>query len=115
MLGNNLSKMILITDTAYPRLEVVFGGDSSFRENLIIDAEEFIGVKSMKAKGKRITLWAIDKINELKPTKYPEQQAEVEQKDLEPTTFPTEESNNDDTPDTSSLNIDEDTGQISLF
>lgn len=118
MLGNNLSKMILITDTAYPRLEVVFGGDSSFRENLIIDAEEFIGVKSMKAKGKRITLWAIDKINELEPTKFPQQEENnKEDEPQQPLTTETDTADKNSTKNTQNeiLNVDENTGQINLF
>ena len=110
--------MILITDTAYPRLEVVFGGDSSFRENLIIDAEEFIGVKSMKAKGKRITLWAIDKINELEPTKFPQQEENnKEDEPQQPLTTETDTADKNSTKNTQNemLNVDENTGQINLF
>ncbi len=116
MLGNAQSKMILITDTAFPRFEVVFGGGSSFREPLIVDAEEFIGVKSMKAKGKRITILAIDKINEIEPLKFPEPEPETAENENESDSenpqetieMPTETPNEQ-------LNIDEDTGQISLF
>ncbi len=116
MLGNAQSKMILITDTAFPRFEVVFGGGSSFREPLIVDAEEFIGVKSMKAKGKRITILAIDKINEIEPLKFPEPEPETAENENESDSenpqetieMPTETPNEQ-------LNVDEDTGQISLF
>lgn len=110
MLGNNESKMILISDTAYPRFEVIFGGDGSFRENLIIDAEDFIGVKSMKAKGKRISIWTVDKINELEPTKFPETPTETAEDTEENVEDENTNSNNNE-----ALNIDEDTGQISLF
>ena len=113
MLGNNQSKMILITDTAFPRFEIIFGGDSSSRENLVIEADEFIGVKSMKAKGKRITIWEIDKINELEPTKFSESNVTdvVANEDDSPQIeiSPAEEQ------EKTTLNIDEDTGQISLF
>jgi hypothetical protein len=34
--------------------------------------DEFIGIKSCKAKGKRICTWEIASINELEPTRYPE-------------------------------------------
>ena len=110
MLGNNESKMILISDTAYPRFEVIFGGDGSFRENLIIDAEDFIGVKSMKAKGKRISIWTVDKINELEPTKFPETPTETAEETEDNVEGENTNSNNNE-----ALNIDEDTGQISLF
>jgi hypothetical protein len=72
-LGENpKSQLILLTDEAYPRFEVVFGGNDSFREPLIIDADEFIGVKSYKAKGKRITTCTVDTINELEPLRTPD-------------------------------------------
>jgi topoisomerase-4 subunit A len=35
----------------------------------IIDVEDFIGVKSYKAKGKRITTFAVDQFNWLEPVK----------------------------------------------
>ena len=37
-----------------------------------IDAEQFIGQKSFKAKGKRLTTWKIESIEELEPTRFPE-------------------------------------------
>jgi topoisomerase-4 subunit A len=37
-----------------------------------IDAEQFIGQKSFKAKGKRITTLALATIEELEPTRLPE-------------------------------------------
>jgi topoisomerase-4 subunit A len=69
---NNASKLLLLTDTYYPRIEVVFGGNDSFREPLIIDVEEFIGVKSFKAKGKRITTFEITDIKEIEPERFPQ-------------------------------------------
>lgn len=71
------SKILLLTSTPYPRLEVVFGEDDAVRPSVIIDAEEFIGVKSFKAKGKRITNYVIDKLNELEPTRFPEEPEEM--------------------------------------
>ena len=38
----------------------------------MIDAEEFIGVKSYKAKGKRVTTLNVAKVTELEPTRFPE-------------------------------------------
>ena len=70
--GEAESKLLLLTDTPYPRFEVVFGGADEVRPPIEIDAEEFIGVKGFKAKGKRITNYTIEKITELEPTKFPE-------------------------------------------
>lgn len=65
--GNPDSKLMLLSDKSYPRFDVKFGGVDSFRENIVVDAEEFIGVKSFRAKGKRISNFAIDSVAELEP------------------------------------------------
>jgi topoisomerase-4 subunit A len=76
-LGDNpASRLILLSDTEYPRFEVTFGGNDSFREPLVIDVEEFIGIKSLKAKGKRITTCEIAGIKEIEPTRFPEPEEE---------------------------------------
>jgi len=61
------SYLYMLTDEMYPRIEVVFGGNDSFREPLVIEAEQFVSVKSFKAKGKRITTYEIATVNELEP------------------------------------------------
>ena len=67
-LGENpASSLILLSDELGARFEVKFGGADSFREPLIIDAIDFIAVKSFKAKGKRLTTLPIDSISELEP------------------------------------------------
>lgn len=72
-LGDNPeNKLLLLTDEQYPHLEVVFGGNDSVRPSLDIDATDFIGVKSYKAKGKRLSTWEIDTINELEPIHHNE-------------------------------------------
>lgn len=77
--GNDSSSdIILLTDTPYPRLEVTFGGADAVRPAIEIDAEEFISVKSFKAKGKRISTFVVDTIRELEPTRFPEPEPEPE-------------------------------------
>lgn len=73
---NTQSKLYILTDIVYPRIEAVFGGNDSFRGSIIIDAEEFIASKSFKARGKRITTYEISIIRELEPTRFPEPEAE---------------------------------------
>jgi topoisomerase-4 subunit A len=74
-LGDNpASRLVLLSKVVYPRFEVTFGGNDSFREPLIIDVDEFISVKSLKAKGKRITIFEVAKIREIEPTRFPEQE-----------------------------------------
>lgn len=76
-LGENPnSRFVLITSQVYPRLLVTYGGADSFREPMELDVEQFIGVKSFKAKGKRITTCAIERIEELEPTRMPEPKVE---------------------------------------
>ena len=64
------SLLLLMSDVDYPRFEVVFGGNDAYRETLIVDADEFISVKSYKAKGKRLTTFEVETINELEPIHF---------------------------------------------
>ena len=76
-LGENPdNEMLLLTDTAFPRIKATLGGADSFREPIEIDAEEFIGVKSFKAKGKRITTLNVASIEELEPLRFPVEEEE---------------------------------------
>ena len=59
--------MILLSDTPGARFEVTFGGNDAFREPMVVDAAEFIGTKSFKAKGKRLTTFVIGEIREIEP------------------------------------------------
>lgn len=65
--GNPESKLLLLSDDRCPRFEVTMGGADAFREAFVIDAEEFIGVKTFKAKGKRVTNWEVQMITALEP------------------------------------------------
>ena len=73
--------IMLVTDTVYPRVLVTMGGTDDFREPIELDVESFISVKGYKAIGKRITTLHIGKVEELKPTRFPE--AKVETDDAE--------------------------------
>ena len=68
---NKGNELIWFSETPYPRIQVMFGGNDSFREPLVIEVDEFIGVKSSKARGKRLTTYEIDEIIELEPTRLP--------------------------------------------
>ncbi|MBQ8225854.1 MAG: DNA gyrase/topoisomerase IV subunit A [Bacteroidaceae bacterium] len=72
------SRFVLLTSQVYPRILVTYGGADAFREALEVDVEQFIGVKSFKAKGKRLTTCAVESIVELEPTRFPEPEAEPE-------------------------------------
>ena len=64
---NPASQLLLLTDTPYPRLQVTYGGADAFRGSEEIDAEQFIAVKGYKAKGKRLTTYALESIEEQDP------------------------------------------------
>ena len=69
--------MFILSSDRYPRVEVKFGGGDSFREALVIDAEEFIGEKSFKAKGKRLSNFEIESVTELEPREVEEEEIET--------------------------------------
>ena len=69
---NKNSQLILLTDEVYPRLQITFGGNDRFRDPLEVDAESYIGLKSFKAKGKRLTTYEVAEITELEPIRQPE-------------------------------------------
>ena len=89
---NVKSELIMLTDTPLPRFRITFGGADEFREPLDVTASEFISVKSFKAKGKRLTTFTVDEIDEIDPepepampdqTDEPEQDTEPEQQEPE--------------------------------
>jgi hypothetical protein len=57
--------MLILSDQLLPRFEITFGGKHSVRPPEIIDAAEFIGLKSFKAKGKRLTTFEVDTVTEI--------------------------------------------------
>ena len=110
-LGENpKSRLMLLTDEPYPRIAVRFGGADSFREPLEIEAEEFVGVKGFKARGKRVSNYLVAEVEELEPTRFPTQEREVSLD--EPTD---DEASIDEVPQSQSDILDEITGQMKLF
>ena len=99
------SKLVFLTDVVYPRLLVTFGGNDATRPAQEIDVEEFIAVKGFKAKGKRITTWEVDKIEELEPTRFPEPPADERDND------PEEEGEGQEDADANKENLDPDAGK----
>ena len=63
------SRFISLSLNAYPQLRVVFDARANKKEveDLVVDAAEFIGVKGFKAKGKRLSNYAIKKVEWLEP------------------------------------------------
>jgi topoisomerase-4 subunit A len=75
------SKLISLTEVEYPRFEIHFGGKHKTRDNEIIEVAEFIGVKSYKAKGKRLTSYMVENIHEIEPVIKKESEIAVTEKD----------------------------------
>jgi topoisomerase-4 subunit A len=70
--GNPESVLLLLSEEKYPRFDVKFGEGDSFRGNVVIDADEFIGVKSFHAKGKRVSNYNVASVKEVEPRKVEE-------------------------------------------
>ena len=120
-LGDNPnSRLVLLTDTPYPRIRVTFkpaesrDGNPLQRPPMEIDMEQFVGVKGFKAKGKRISTWDVENIEELEPLRVPEPEPEdgpegADAADEEP------ENLDPDAGKSQQQVIDEMTGQLNLF
>ena len=109
---NPASRLILLTDVVYPLIKVTYGGADDFRGSEEIDAEQFIAVKGFKAKGKRISTWQIESIEELEPVRFPEEPESPEEPDEQ------EDTDEDLDPDAGKSEQqvrDELTGQLRLF
>lgn len=76
--GDEGGEILWLGDKEGTRLLVTFGGDDSVRPAIEIDAEEFIGLKSFKAKGKRLTTYTIDKIEDITPEPEKDDSEEAE-------------------------------------
>lgn len=114
---NPNSQLVLLTDTVYPRIDVVYGGHDAARGHEEIDCEQFVGIKGIKAKGKRITTYTVDHIDELEPTRFPEPEENDNDDDAADTESDSNEPENLD-PDAGKSQrqvIDEITGQLELF
>ena len=113
---NPNSRLVFLTDEPYPRFRITFGGNDSFRDPMEVDAAEFIAVKGFKAKGKRLTTWTVDKIEQLEPL---ERADGDEDGDEEEGGMPSDDAKDENLdPDAGKSQqqvIDEITGQLNLF
>lgn len=81
---NPKSELVVLTDEPGARIEVTFGGDDEFRGSMVVASPDFVGVKSYKAKGKRITTFAVASVEEIEPIQIAEVETETEPQDDEP-------------------------------
>ena len=82
ILTNPDDTLLLLTDEPYARVEVVYE-DGTTEE---VEAEDFIAVKGVRAKGKRVSTGTVTEVHELEPLKQPEDEAD-------------DDSDEEDTPD----------------
>ncbi|MDD4728756.1 MAG: DNA gyrase/topoisomerase IV subunit A, partial [Dysgonamonadaceae bacterium] len=119
------SSLYLLSDVYYARVKAVFGGDDDFRDPIEIDADEFIGIKSYRAKGKRISNFEVDYVEELEPLRFPEVDEEEEVLGSKKIEINPDDEDEDEDADTDTENEeekdkrnddrDEITGQMKLF
>jgi topoisomerase-4 subunit A len=120
---NPASQLLLLTDTPYPRIKVTYGGADAFRGSEEIDAEQFIAMKGFKAKGKRLTTYTLESLEELDPQLDPRNTSNTSNTSPASTSSlsadsaePLEEENLDPDAGKSEEQVrDEITGQLNLF
>lgn len=77
------SRLLCLSSESHPRFEVVFGGRYEARLPEIIDAAEFIGEKSYKARGKRLTTFEVKEIREVEPLVKESESGETGENEVE--------------------------------
>ena len=85
------------------------------RQKEEIDSESFIGQKSFKAKGKRLSTWEVASVQELEPLRFPEDNEEDEPDGAETAAEAADENLDSDAGKSQQQVIDEMTGQLNLF
>ncbi len=80
------SDFVCLTECAGAKLEITYKGAHASRPADLIDVDEFIGVKSHRAKGKRLTTFDVDTLRFIEP-EIPEQEEEMEPQADEPMTM----------------------------
>jgi topoisomerase-4 subunit A len=60
-------RFVAMTDRSGAKLEVVFGGQHQQRPTEMVEVDEFIGIKSHRAKGKRITTYEVATLRFIEP------------------------------------------------
>ena len=71
-------RFVAMTDRSGAKLSVEFGGQHQQRPLELIDVDEFIGIKSHRAKGKRITTYEVANLVFIEPEEPEEEELEGE-------------------------------------
>jgi topoisomerase IV subunit A len=75
------SKLVCISGLQHPRFRIKFGGAHKTLPAEVVVAEEFIAIKGIKAKGKRLTSSVVSEITEIEPALPDEEFLEIEDTD----------------------------------
>ncbi|HBZ33914.1 MAG TPA: DNA gyrase/topoisomerase IV subunit A, partial [Bacteroidales bacterium] len=68
LLGENKdSRLVVINSRMHPLLQITFADSDAWRQPEEMDMNLFIAVKSLKAKGKRLTTYKVEKITDISP------------------------------------------------
>ncbi len=67
------SQLVCLTSDEFSRFRITFGGTDEYREPLEIEATEFVGVKSFKARGKRVTTFNVGGVEQIPSLLKPEE------------------------------------------
>ena len=68
LLGENKdSRLVVINSRMHPLLQITFADSDAWRQPEEVDMNLFIAVKSLKAKGKRLTTYKVEKITDISP------------------------------------------------
>ncbi len=110
---NPKSTLIALSDHPGARFEITFGEGDEFRGSQIVDAAEFIAVKSLRAKGKRLTNFTVASITEIDPR--PEAEEEEPEEPVEAIEPDELISDNEDDDKSEDEVRDEITGQQRIF
>ena len=72
-LDEQTMRAVAFTGKAHAKLAIAYGGANSSRPMDIVDVDDFIGVKSHRAKGKRITTFEVETLTFIEPEKPAEE------------------------------------------
>lgn len=95
------STIYMLSANPYPRLRLTYGGNSSYKEPMELECEDFIAIKGFKARGKRLTILDVEKIEEIESLRQPQEQEEDYDDELND---PDEPNGNDDSNDNNDSN-----------
>ncbi len=84
---NTKNQLLVLTDYVQPQLTFNFGNEDAEKEPLVVDATEFISVKSVKPKGKRVTTLYVESVDFEELAESPSEEPITDDNDESPTTF----------------------------